>query len=463
MSHNNSPWIKELARTRPVVSLDRDLKTDVAVVGGGIAGVVTAFFTLRDTDKSVVLLEAGKIAHGATGHNAGQITSYFERPLPDMVREFGEELAIDGQRSIESAWELLDLIIEEASLPVKYYKFTGYAGLTTLIKLIPHLQSCQHRIRHNLFQEKILIAREWEDHLNIPTEYKGVYSVVPQSEILELLESNNTDYIASLSYQKGCMNSALFTEKLIKYLSEKYGDRFVFYEGSPVKTVTLKKKVGILDVLSHKVEAEKIVLCTNGFEHFTINNEVGMQINTKFHHLVTGLVGYMSGYVQKTKHDPVAISYFPKEKMNNRSVLNESYYYLTRRPYEHDVDMLHDLICVGGPDKVLSEGERFEYDQKAIVGVNITIDQFLKKSYNKYPQDDVEFVYTWQGLMGYTPNGIRRIGPEPCNPVLLYNLGCNGVGILPSIFGGRRIARYLNNEDVEPSIFDPQDHREGKD
>ena len=39
--------------------------------------------------------------------------------------------------------------------------------------------------------------------------------------------------------------------------------------------------------------------------------------------------------------------------------------------------------------------------------------------------------------------------------MLLYNLGCNGVGFMPSIFGGHRIARMLAGDVMAPSIFDP--------
>src|SRR6185436_17390371 len=98
MTENRSPWIKQLNRTRPVNSLKKDINSDVAVVGGGIAGMATAFFILKNTDQSVVLLEAGKIAHGATGHNAGQVTSYFERPFYELAKEFGLALAAEGQR-----------------------------------------------------------------------------------------------------------------------------------------------------------------------------------------------------------------------------------------------------------------------------------------------------------------------------------------------------------------------------
>jgi glycine/D-amino acid oxidase-like deaminating enzyme len=58
--------------------------------------------------------------------------------------------------------------------------------------------------------------------------------------------------------------------------------------------------------------------------------------------------------------------------------------------------------------------------------------------------------------MGFTPNGVRLIGPEPYNPILYYNLGCNGVGLLPSIYGARKIARFIVGEKLKPSIFDPK-------
>ena len=57
--------------------------------------------------------------------------------------------------------------------------------------------------------------------------------------------------------------------------------------------------------------------------------------------------------------------------------------------------------------------------------------------------------------MAYTDNKIRLVGFEPRNPVLMYNLGCNGVGFLPSIAGGLRIARLHSGHTLQPSIFDP--------
>ena len=50
---------------------------------------------------------------------------------------------------------------------------------------------------------------------------------------------------------------------------------------------------------------------------------------------------------------------------------------------------------------------------------------------------------------------VRLVGFEPKNPVLMYNLGCNGVGFLQSIFGGHRVSALHGGNDLGRSIFDP--------
>lgn len=459
MVPNHSPWIAQLNRTRPAKPLDRDLTTDVVIVGGGIAGVTTAFFTLRTTDKRVVLLEADKIAHGATGHNAGQVTTYFERPLSELVAEFGLELAVDGQRSIENGWGLLDQIITEARLTTPLHRFTGYAGLSTLAQVTQHLQDNACRVQGGLHAEAILIAEEWEGRHHLPEEYRALYALAPHHEILTKLETGNERYIALLGYQKGCTNSALLTEELLGYLASTYPDRFSYYEKSPVRTLTLDDAHATLEVTDYTVTCERVVLCTNGFENLSINNTTGADIDTSFHHLVTGRIGYMSGYREADHAPATAISYFGDEGPTPDDPTGESYFYLTRRPHDPGDGKAFSLVCTGGPDSLLPEGAPYSRKETCDERRRDTIDTFLKENYERHPPTNVRYEFCWHGLMGYTPNGVRRVGSEPCNSVLLYNLGCNGVGILPSIYGSERIARILAGESLAPSIFDPADQR----
>ncbi len=454
MIPNHSPWIAQLKRTRPVTSLEHDLETEIVIVGGGIAGVTTAFFILRDTQKKVVLLEADKIAHGATGYNAGQLTSYFERPLSELVEEFGLALAVEGQRSVESAWELIDEIVAEATLTTPIYRFTGYAGLSTLEQVQQHLKDNQCRAQGGLSGEEVLIAEEWTEREVIGSEYQSLYTVAPQKDILELLETQNTEYIAAISNQKGCANSALFTEELLGYLVATYPERFSFYEASPVRVVELAEHAATIKTERCRVAAERVVLCTNGFEGFTITNTAGRAIDPEFHHMIAGRIGYMSGYTEPRHRPPTAISYMPPARESGDPT-GETYYYLTRRPHTHESGTTHNLVCTGGPEKVLPNGAIYSRTHACDEHVREEIDDFLRSSYDKFPAEETEYAFCWHGLMGYTPNGVRRIGPEPLNPVLLYNLGCNGVGILPSVFGAHRIARFVNGDVLEKSIFDP--------
>ena len=111
---NRSPWIAQFAEDGPPRPLPRDIATDLVVVGAGIAGIATVFFVLRETACSVVLLERDRVGRGASGRNAGQLTTYFERPLCTIAEEFGAARAAEAQRGFEDAHDLLDLMLMRA-------------------------------------------------------------------------------------------------------------------------------------------------------------------------------------------------------------------------------------------------------------------------------------------------------------------------------------------------------------
>lgn len=68
------------------------LKTQAAVVGAGMAGVLTAY-ALQQAGLSVVVLEAGRIAGGQTQNTTAKITSQHGLIYSRLIRSFGEETA----------------------------------------------------------------------------------------------------------------------------------------------------------------------------------------------------------------------------------------------------------------------------------------------------------------------------------------------------------------------------------
>ncbi len=445
---NHSPWIVQLKRTRPVEPLSENLSTDTVVVGGGIAGIATAYFLLTKGTERVVLLEAGKVAHGATGHNAGQITSYFEKSFTQLAERYGIVQTAAAQKAIEEdARTLLEHIFAHAELSTPFSQFIGYDGLSLETQVLEALHDLYLKAKAGLRVRPLLIAKEWIGHGMIPHEYIPYTLVVAQENILSLLETTDTQYIAALPFLSGCMNSAMFTEELAGYLLATFPDRFTLKEHTPVSRIVLGEGEVLLHAGINTVTARYVVLCTNGFESLEILNPRGADIDTAFHTEVEGVVGYMAAYKEELNRAPFAGIY-------SHSLVSEStpYFYTTRRPFEDESNATHNLVCVGGPEMYLPDRATYDAHKEYPLEISDAIATFSSLHYKHHPHMD----YYWHGLMGYTKSWVRLVGFEQKNKRLLYNLGCNGVGILTSVYGAERIARLLNGEVLPHTIFDPQ-------
>ncbi|MGV3618850.1 MAG: FAD-dependent oxidoreductase [Fimbriimonas sp.] len=73
MANTKSLWI-DTAPAHAFPTLDRDVQADVAVVGGGIAGILAAW-QLAQSGKRVVVLEANRVCRGVTGYTTAKVTS----------------------------------------------------------------------------------------------------------------------------------------------------------------------------------------------------------------------------------------------------------------------------------------------------------------------------------------------------------------------------------------------------
>ena len=72
--------------------LREDLHADAAVVGGGMAGILTAYAPAHEGLR-VVLLEGSRLASGVTAHTTAKITAQHGRFCERLVHDFGFHLA----------------------------------------------------------------------------------------------------------------------------------------------------------------------------------------------------------------------------------------------------------------------------------------------------------------------------------------------------------------------------------
>ena len=449
--HFRSPWLEQLDRTAPPQPLDRDLTADVVVVGAGIAGVATAYFILRDTPNTVVMVERSRVGHGASGRNAGQLVTYFERPLCSLVDAYGFDMATRAQAEVDSAWDLLDEILVETRIPARIERFDGVMGMYTLNHVLVHLRGQLIRRKAGLTPEHVKISDRAPFIEAIPLAFDGLYEVVPQSLIKARLASGDDEYLAVLVNRKGCGNSALICQELLDFLQRTYAERFTYFDHTTVDQIILHSSDATVHCGDHVIAASRVVLCTNGFNHHKVENRVGDAIGDDLGNNVDSIIGYMAGFLGPAGAPPDATSYIRNAEIGGKL----PYYYVTRRSYLLGTNE-STLTCLGGPEARVDAGAPYEPYSDMPATMMRAFDEEVRPVVVPDGPAGADYDFAWHGLMGYTKDKIRLVGFEPRNPVLMYNLGCNGVGFLPSIAGGRRIARLHRGEALVPSIFDPK-------
>jgi glycine/D-amino acid oxidase-like deaminating enzyme len=274
------------------------------VVGAGIAGVATAFFILRSTAESVILVERDEVACGATGRNAGQLTTYFERPLSDIAEEFGAESAVEAQRAVDSAHDLLDLMVAETGASVRIERFQGHMGMFNLNHVLVHLRNNLIRRQGGWRVEECVVAEDADYLPAIPAEFSGLYRVVPRAQVRKLLEIGDDQYSAVLSDVKGCANSGLLTQQVLEYLRDHYRDRFQFVDHTAVTTVTVGEDRALVRAGGHEITCQHVVLCTNGFVDHVVRDFSGSHVRLAPDQEMFGYVGHMAAFVEDELRTP---------------------------------------------------------------------------------------------------------------------------------------------------------------
>jgi glycine/D-amino acid oxidase-like deaminating enzyme len=237
---------------------------------------------------------------------------------------------------------------------------------------------------------------------------------------------------------------------VLDHLRSRYPDRLGFVDHTPVTTITLAEGRAQVRAGGHRITAGHVVLCTNGFVDHVIEDASGSPVRLAPDQEITGLVGHMVAFVEDEPREPAAMSF-----ILNTTIGGETpYVYVTRRTYDRTDDTV-TLTCMGGPEAPL-DPRTWAPQIPVPADVIAEMDNAVRPFANHLRPAGQPYDFHWHGLMGYNDSGIRVVGAHPRHPALLYNVGCNGVGFLPSIFGGDRISQLLAGRTLPPSVFDPR-------
>ena len=119
-----SLWVATTGTTR-YPSLDTDLEVDVAVVGGGIAGL-TAALALKRAGSTVAVLEAARIGTGVTGHTTGKVTSLHRLAYTELADRHGPDVAGTYGQANQAAIEHIARVVAEEGIDCDFRRVSNY-------------------------------------------------------------------------------------------------------------------------------------------------------------------------------------------------------------------------------------------------------------------------------------------------------------------------------------------------
>lgn len=106
-------------------ALSGDMDVDIAVIGAGMTGILTAYF-LQQQGKQVVVLEGDRIGSGQTGNTTAKITSQHGLKYDMLIQKYGKDKARLYAKANEEAIRTYQKIIEEQEINCDFQQISAF-------------------------------------------------------------------------------------------------------------------------------------------------------------------------------------------------------------------------------------------------------------------------------------------------------------------------------------------------
>lgn len=184
-----SVW-SESCKFRKREALNKDIKTDVLVIGAGIAGGLTAYM-LKQKGREAVVIDAAEIASGNTKNTTAKITSQHDLIYSKLIAEFGEEKARQYAKANELAIKKYKEIIEDKRIECDFEEKPAYIySLNEIDVLKEEVEAAKN----------LGIDAEFVDEANLPFKINGA------------VKFNNQAQFNPLKFLKGISNELIIYE-----------------------------------------------------------------------------------------------------------------------------------------------------------------------------------------------------------------------------------------------------------
>lgn len=215
VSTDRTPVWKATAERIEFPRLERDIEVDVAIIGGGITGITTAY-CLSKEGKKVVVLEALKIGEGTTGYSTGNLYAVVDERLYQVRKHFDEDTMRKVVASRNAGIDFIENRVKEFNIDCDFgrqpwYLFTESEEFSSSIEK-----------EFNAAKDSYLPVSE-EKSLSIPFRISKAIRIDNQAQF------NPMQYVKAFADNIAGNNCMIFEHSKVEQIDE--GEKIVLHCG----------------------------------------------------------------------------------------------------------------------------------------------------------------------------------------------------------------------------------------
>ncbi len=396
-SGENIPlWLLSAPAESKYEPLNADASCEILVIGGGIAGLTTAYCLARD-GKQVILIEDGYIGSGESGRTTGHLSYALDDRYYELERFFGNEGSALAANSHMTAIQWISRTIKRHNIACHFKEVDGY-----------------------------LFLHPSDTIQNLEKEYQATHRAGLMTEMLDHvpgMQAEDGHACIRFPYQAR-FHVMLYLQGLAKAFLESGGQ---IYTQTRAEKITKKGA----KANGHFITAQHIVVATN----VPVNNLVS--IHTK----------------QWPYRSYVIAAKVPKDSVpdalwwdtGEQGKGPQAYHYVRLEEYSGT----HDLLIIGGEDHKTGQAEQDEIPEEE------RYKRLESWARERFPQMG-EIVHHWSGQVVEPVDSLAYIGKNPGNKNVYIITGDSGNGLTHGTIGGILIRDLiLGRDNPWAKLYDP--------
>lgn len=355
---------------------DKKITKDVVIIGGGFAGLATAYWMQKeDPTMKIALVEKYEIGDGASGRNAGFITCGSVEHFNRLVEKHGREEAAAIWKFSEDNLKLLkeNIVCDDAKDFL--FEHNGSFSLASTDSEFKELQE----------------SAELMSTFNINVER------VMEGDIQKRLGAEG--FVGGIKYIDDATVHPLKLLKGIRKKIEETGPSVEFFENHEVAKIETENGNKVVYTKKNRIEAPVVVYATNGYSPLVNDYFADKIFPTRGQILMTEKVPH---FMEAACYANFVLDYFRQLPTGE--------------------------MLIGGFRQLQKDVETGYSDQTTDT-IQSALEEFLQTHIPAVRSAKV--THRWSGIMGFSVDGQPMVGALPTDPQLYFVGGftAHGVGL----------------------------------